>query len=270
MSVCDALEDAVAEGIALDAAQRAHAATCERCRSLTAADEALARVVNVLDAEAPAAREELPAALRAALEADASPVRPYSSAGRVALPASVTALLALGALLLLPRADLPHRAMAPFAAGALTLFALALVGAVGLLHRGSSGIGVPVARRAGYLLAAFALAEVAVAAASDAVEGSVVLRGADVLRGLLHCASFGVGVSVLAGVGLFAAARRTAVTAPSLAGAVAGAAAGLTGTLVLHLACPIASLSHAMIAHVAPVVFGALFGALLGRRVLAI
>ncbi len=270
MSACDALEDAVAEGVALDDAQRAHAATCERCRALTATDDALASMINVSAAEPLGADEALPAALRAALAADAAPVRPFSFARRFAVPVIVTSLLALGALLFMPRADLWHRAMAPFAAGALTLFALTIVGVVGLLHRGPRGIGVPVARRAGYLLAAFALAEVAVAAASDAVEGSVVLRGADVLHGIVHCASFGVGVSIFAGVGLFAVARRTAVTAPSIAGAVAGAVAGLTGTLVLHVACPIASLTHAMIAHVAPVLVGALVGAVAGRRALAV
>ncbi|MFO0647897.1 MAG: NrsF family protein [Polyangiales bacterium] len=270
MSVCDALEDAVAEGVALSDAQRAHAAACERCRALTATDDALARVVNTSAVEPRGEGDALPPALRAALEADAAPVRPYSFARRVAVPALVTSLLALGALRYLPRADLAHRAVAPFAVGALTLFALALVGAVGLLYRGARGLGVSVARRAGYLVAAFALAELAVAAAADPVEGSVVLRDADVLRGIVHCASYGVAVSLVAGAGLFAVARRTVIAAPAVAGAVAGAAAGITGTLVLHVACPIASLTHAMIAHVAPVLVGALVGGLAGRRVLEV
>jgi hypothetical protein len=264
---CDTLEDAVAEGLPLDAAMRAHASGCDRCRALTDTDHALGQMVNH-DPIEPA--EPLPAALREAIRADAAPVQPFSFVARSAAPVVLSAVLAVLALRFMPRADLHHRPFAPFAAGVATLFALVLGGAYGLFHRGPRGIGISVEARAGYLLAALLLAEGAVALASDAVEASVVLSGHDVIPGIVHCASFGTFVAIVAGVGFFFAARRTVLTAPTIAGAVAGGAAGLTGTLVLHLACPIASLTHAMTAHVVPALLGALVGALLGRRVLAV
>lgn len=267
MNPCDTLEDAVAEGRPLDAAMRAHAAGCDRCRALTDTDDALAQVVNH-DPIAPAA--PLPLALQEALRADAAPVRPFSFVARSAVPVAVSAALVMLALRFMPRADLHHRPLAPFAAGVATLVALVLGGAYGVFHRGPRGIGVSVEARAGYLLGALLLAEGAVALACDAVEASVVLSDHDVIPGIVHCASFGTFVATVAGVGFFFAARRTVLTAPAIAGAVAGAAAGLTGTLVLHLACPIASLTHAMTAHVLPALVGALAGALLGRRVLSV
>lgn len=270
MSPCEALEDAVAEGRPLDAQQRAHASTCERCRALTDTDETLARLVNARGLERSERPHQLPPALRAAVEGGSTAVAPFSVAKRGAAPLLLSSALAMGALRFIPRADLAHRAGATFAGGAILLLSLVIAGVLGVLNRGPSGIGASLLRRVVYLALAFVLAELTVASVADPVEASVVLARDAVLRGIIQCASHGALVAAFAGVGLFVAARRTVITAPSLAGAVAGASAGLTGTLVLHLACPVSSLTHGMIAHVAPMVLGALAGAITGRRVLAV
>lgn len=264
MTLCDQLEDFVAEGRALTDEMRAHADGCDRCRPLTTADAALDRVVNPKRGEG---EVELPAALREAMRAEPR-AAPFSFARRAAVSSVVVVAIASLAFVIAPRADLSHRELISYSLGLVALVALVLGGVTAALHRGSRGIGVAVVHRALYLAIALIVAELAVAAASSPVEGSIVLRGASALRGLAHCASWGSLVGAVAGATLFFIARRTVVAGATAAGAVAGVAAGLTGTLALHVVCPIVTLPHTMIAHVAPALFGAIVGALFGRRVL--
>ncbi len=266
MSDCDAVADALCEGESLDAALRAHAVDCARCRALSTADDALGAMLNADVADGGA----MPDALRSVIASERSHVAPFSTWRRAAVPLAVAVALAAAGLAFAPRADLHHRPRAAFAASAVVLAALVASGIVASLRRGRRGLGVRLGARVLYVVGALAMAEGAVAQVSRAVEGSVVLAPGDVARGLAHCASIGSALALVVGVALFGVARRTAITAPSATGAVAGAAAGLAGTLTLHLICPIASLEHAMIGHASPVLAGVVAGALLGRRVLSI
>lgn len=264
MSLCDQVEDAVAEGRSLSDEMRSHCRVCERCGSLTTADDALSLVVNP-SGEANAS--ELPAALREAMREEPR-ATPFSFARRAAVPVIFAVVIVALAFAFKPRSDLAHRAIAPYALGVVALFALVFGGVTAALHRGARGIGLTVAQRSAFLAVAAVVSELAVAASSSPVEGAVVLRGASVLSGLAHCASWGSLVGAAAGAALLIVARRTVVSGAMAAGAAAGAAAGLTGTLALHVVCPVVTLPHTMIAHVAPALLGAIVGALLGRRVL--
>lgn len=266
MSDCNAVADALSEGRPLDDAMRAHTSGCARCNALTATDDALAAMLN----EAAPEEGPMPAALRALIASESTPVAPFSTWRRAVGPLAVAGLVVAAGLVFKPRADLAHQPRAAFATSALVLGVLIAAGVVASLHRGARGLGVPLGERAFYMLGAVALAEVSVAQGAGAVEGSVVLAPGEVGRGLAHCASLGTAIALLVGVALFAVARRTAVTAPAAAGAVAGAAAGLVGTLTLHVICPIATLEHAMIGHVFPALAGAALGALVGRRALSV
>lgn len=266
MSDCDAVARALSAGQPLDVAMRSHASACARCNARSTTDDALGALVNGDEVREGA----MPDALRSLIASESSPVAPFSTRRRAALPLAVASAIAAAGLALKPRADLLQQPRASFVVSALVIAALVAAGVVAAIHRGARGLGVRVGARALYVVGALALAEASVAQASRAVEGSVVLAPADVVWGLVHCASIGSALALAVGVALFGVARRTAITAPSVAGAVAGAAAGLAGTLTLHLICPIATLEHAMIGHVLPALAGAVAGALLGRRVLSV
>ncbi|MEO6420310.1 MAG: NrsF family protein, partial [Polyangiaceae bacterium] len=57
---------------------------------------------------------------------------------------------------------------------------------------------------------------------------------------------------------------------PRATGAALGAAAGAWAGVMIDLHCPVSATAHVLVAHVAPIVFLAVAGAWLGRRVLGI
>ena len=265
MSACNQLVDSLAEGRALDASLQAHAAACEGCRAMVAADQTLATLAG----SEPPTEEALPPALRDALQRDARPVAPFSP-WRRALPvgALVVAIAAL-VLAVMPRADLAHQAPSRLGLGlAAALSGLALSLTL-LLHGGRSGLGLPT--RARWIVVALSLAgfEAVNAAVTVPVEGSVHLEGAAAWQARMGCALHGGLFAALIGVAVFHGARRSAVVSPMAAGAAAGLAAGFAGALSQHLQCPVMDLDHTLVAHVAPMVSGVLLGALAGRRWLA-
>lgn len=258
MSACDDVTRSLADGDHLTGALRDHARACPACA-------ALAQV-----SAAPAARGDgvIPDALRAALDADGGAVAPFSP-WRVALaPAALTAALAAFALLH-PRSDLAGQPRAPFAVAALTLAALVAAGVTAVVHRGARGLGLTTAQRAAYAAFALPLFALVVAATTRAAPGSVTPADGDLFHAFAHCAAFGSVVATGSLAVLLAAARRSSPVAPALAGAVAGVASGLVGALFLHLACPVATISHGVFAHGAPALVAGALGALAGRRVLS-
>jgi hypothetical protein len=58
--------------------------------------------------------------------------------------------------------------------------------------------------------------------------------------------------------------RRSFPTAPAWRGALLGALAGLAGAVGVHAHCPVAAMSHVVIAHGLPILFGAVVGAVAG------
>ena len=263
MSDCDRVTDALAGGKALEGALAAHAAGCAGCRAVLDADRALGAMASVEEGD-----EALPAALREALR-DARPVGAFSAWQR-ALPAAAVALgVAALVLAAVPRCDLAHQPAARMGLGLAALAGGLALSLALLLHGGRSGLGLTARARLGCAAVTLAGFEVVTAAVTVPVDGSVHLAGAAAWQARLGCALHGSLFALLAGVVVFYGARRTAAVSPTAAGAVAGLAAGLVGALAQHLHCPVMDLDHTLVAHLAPAVFGAMAGALAGRRWLA-
>jgi hypothetical protein len=262
---CDQLVDALAEGRALDAALQAHAAACDDCRAMMAADRALAALAG----SEPSREEALPPALREALRRDARPVAAFSP-WRRALPAATLAVaIAALALAVMPRADLAHQPASRLALGLGAVLSGLAIALTLLLHGGRSGLGLPARARWTFVALALAGFEAINAAVTVPVEGSVHLEGAAAGQARLGCALHGGLLAALVGVAVFHGARRSAVVSPIAAGAAAGLAAGFAGALAQHLQCPVMDLDHTLVAHIAPMLLGVLLGALAGRRWLA-
>lgn len=258
---CDRVLRALDEGAALDEGQRAHARSCPTCGALVAAQHAVEGIVApVGDALDP------PAALRDQVAASLAPMPRRRPLRRALLPVALAAGLVLALWRLAPRADLAHqppsRLAVALAAGALGMG----TGLAALLARGRFGVGPSAHLRAAWLAVAVVAFEGASAWSTVAVEGSVTPTGARALARMARCALEGSALALLVGAALVFAARRTAVASPASAGLVAGAAAGFAGALAQQVACPVAVHSHTMTAHAAPVLLGALVGALAGRR----
>lgn len=268
MTDCDLIADAVAEGRVLTEGQRRHVTSCRACELLTADDAALASMVRA-DA-ATADTDAMPAALRAAVEGASSPVRSFSAWRRAVRVMGPALAFAMAAIVWRPRADLAHRPMAWVVVGVAALASLVALGAWTSLSRGARGLGASVASRAAVLVAIVLGSLAALSSLHDAVEGSRVVEGSAAVTALAHCAFRGVTAAALAAVLVGPALRRTAVTAPTLTGALGGAVAGLAGALTLHVMCPVAGLAHALVGHGTPVVLGAVLGALVGRRFVAV
>lgn len=258
MSACDDVTRSLVDGEPLSDALRDHARACPTC----------AAMVQVSATSAARGDEALPDALRAALDADGGAVAPFS-AWRVALaPAALTASLAALALLH-PRSDLAGQPRAPFAVASLALAALVAAGVTSVVHRGARGLGLTTSQRVAYGALSLPLFAAVVAATTRAAPGSVIPAEGDVFHAFFHCAAFGSVAATLSLAALLAAARRSSPVAPALAGAVAGVASGFVGALFLHLACPVATVSHGVLAHGAPALVAGALGALVGRRVLS-
>lgn len=264
MSGCDQVVDALSEAKALDASLQAHLASCEGCRAMVAADQALGSL-----AASGSDEEPLPPALSEALRRDHRPVSSFSP-WRRALPFAllVVAVAAVG-LAVLPRPDLAHQPVGRIALGiGASLSALAIALTL-LLHGGRSGLGLPARLRWIFVAVALAGYEAINAAVTVPVEGSVHLEGAAASASRAGCALHGALLAVAAGVLVFRGARRSAVVSPTAAGAVAGLAAGFVGSLAQHLLCAVMDMDHTLFAHLAPPIVAALLGALAGRRWLA-
>lgn len=262
MNPCDDVADALSEDRELTAAQAEHARGCAQCKALVDVDASLGSAVN-------GAQElELPAVLKAAVAADAKPVAPFVWWRRALVPMGAVGALAALALALIPRRDLTAQPFMFFGTAAIVVMALACVGFVAVLHRGARGLGVPERLRAVYALATLAVFVVLTLVTTRAVEGSVVLEGEPLIRSMWTCGTFGLVSSTPVGAALFVVARRSAPVSPALVGAVAGVATGMSAALIQHLACPVAVVSHALVAHSAPALIGAVVGAMLGRRLL--
>jgi hypothetical protein len=268
MSACDQVVDALVERRLLDAPLRAHLDACRECRAVVAADESIDAL-----ADAPADDDDddapLPPALRAALARDARPVEPFRPWRRALPVAAVTVAVMAFALAVMPRADLAHQPAGRVALGVGASLAGVAASLAVLLHGGRRGLGLPAVARWAFAAAALACFEVVTAAVTVGVDGSVHLGGAAAWQARLGCALFGSLFALLAGALMFYGARRSAAASPTAAGAVAGLGAGLVGALAQHLHCPVMDLDHTLVAHAAPVVLGALLGALAGRRWLA-
>ncbi len=263
---CDRVLDALAEGKALDAAQRSHAERCAGCRALVVADEHMTAGVRVASDESD---EELPSALREALARDARPVTAFDP-WRRALPV-VAVALALAAVMLRmrPRGDLAHQSAAHLGLGLGAVASGLAVSLALLLHGGRSGLGLPARLRWTVMAVVFACFELVTAAVTVPVEGSVHLAGAEAWQARVMCGLHGTLFAAAAGLVVFYGARRSAVVSPVTAGAAAGLAAGLVGALVQHLHCPVMDLDHTLVSHVVPLVVGVALGSLSGRRWLA-
>jgi hypothetical protein len=259
MSTCDDITRSLVEGDALTDSLREHARTCPECNAL----------VRVRPTPVRRGEEAIPPSLLAALEADSGAVSPYSAWSVALAPASLATLLVAVALFRIPRRDLARQLGVSFGAATLALVGLGAAGVVFVVHRGQRGLGLTTAQRSAYAAVALPLFALVIAATTRAVPGSIVPEGEDFFRAFMHCAAFGSVVAAVALAVLLAAARRSAPVAPALAGAVAGVASGFIGALVLHLACPVATIAHGVLAHGAPAVVGGALGALLGRRVLS-
>lgn len=258
MSACDDVTRSLVEGQRLTDPLRDHVRTCPAC----------AAMVQVSAAPAARGDEALPDALRAALDADGGAVTPFSPWRVALIPAAVTVSLAALALAH-PRGDLAGQPRAPFAVAALSLVALVVAGVTSVVHRGARGLGLTASQRAAYAALALPLFAAVIAATTRAAPGSVIPADGDTFHAFAHCAAFGSVAATLSLAALLAAARRSSPVAPALVGAVAGVASGFVGALLLHIACPVATISHGVFAHGAPALVAGVLGALVGRRVLS-
>lgn len=260
MSDCRAVTEALSEGRGLDAAARAHVAGCTACR-------ALGRVDAALRAEGRAEAPPMGAALRAALD-ELKPVEALS-VNRQLLPLLLAAMFAAtGGLVIHPRPDLAQQPFGRMALGVVTTFGGASLAWFAAASGGAWGLGWPASRRWSLAGALVTLAAAVTAAVTVAVEGSVQSQG----RALALALKCGVEGSLLAGALGVLLFRRMAgqSLAPTSAGALAGLGAGCAGALAQHLMCAVMEPTHTLTAHLAPLLGGALLGALLGRRWLAL
>ncbi len=147
-------------------------------------------------------------------------------------------------------------------AAAIFFIANGLIGLVGLASaRAVVRMAVPRvgARHDGarWLLAALALLPVT-ALLFMAIEGN--LAGHDHAADGLHCFLSGTASGLLVAVALVIWLRRGAPVAPNVAGLYTGIAAGALGSFAWGLSCPVDTIAHLGIWHVAPVAVSATLG----------
>lgn len=224
-------------------------------------DQALrARVSPAGDASDP------PAALRDLIAAGLQPTprRPVYARALPALGLAAAALTALG--LLMPRADLAHQPALRMGVATGAWLVGALSGLAMLYAPGRYGLGLAAQARVMWLGASLAIFEVVALWSTVAVEGSRVPGEGEALRLGFGCALEATVPTLLVAALVVRASGGVGVASPWSAALVAGAASGFVGTLVQQLVCPVATHSHVMLAHAAPVLIGALAALLLGRR----
>lgn len=192
--------------------------------------------------------------------AEPSPTRAAVTARRaIAFLAGAAAAIGL-ALVLGLRDDLA----APGVLAQVALWTLAVPAGLALALRPRAG-GFPAGVTA-VRVGLFSLAALFVGLAVLPVDGiEVPLR----LRTVRFCVTFGALAGLPALIGAAIVLRRSFLNAPALRAAFVGALCGLAGSISIHAHCPVASVSHVLVAHGLPVVVfgaaGALLGALRGR-----
>ncbi|MCA1197005.1 DUF1109 domain-containing protein [Sphingomonas sp. R647] len=186
------------------------------------------------------------------------PVRPIRMAHGLALIALATAVTIAVVALVQGLWSGPAQGQA----AAIFFIANGLIGLVGLASaRAVVRMAVPRvgARRDGarWLLAALALLPVT-ALLFMAIEGN--LAGHEHAADGLHCFLFGTASGLLVAVALLIWLRRGAPVAPNVAGLYTGIAAGALGSFAWGLSCPVDTIAHLGIWHVAPVAVSATMG----------
>jgi hypothetical protein len=264
MNECDMIEDAVLEGQSLDDAQQTHITKCAQCNEFTTADRALSQLVANASEDT-----QLPESLRAMVASNVTPVASFSLWQRSAVPLILVAVVVCAGMLVRPRSDLSAQQGMTFVAVLMVFATLVVAGIYIVLHRGSRGLGASRIQRLIALVAVLGMSELVMALVSHGSAASTGVQIHELLLACAHCGVCGTLVSLVVALGFFGVARRTAVTSPSLMGAVAGATSGLSGAMYLHVTCPNAAIDHMMISHGGPVVLGAVIGALVGKRLLA-
>lgn len=86
----------------------------------------------------------------------------------------------------------------------------------------------------------------------------------------LVCCALGIAFAAAPLAAMLWVRRGSDPVHPTQTGAVLGAASGAWGGLLIHLHCPFADPTHAVLGHVVPIVLVAIAGAFVGRRVLAV
>jgi hypothetical protein len=264
MSECDMIENALLEGKSLNGAQQKHITQCAQCNELTATDHALSLLVAHTSGET-----QLPESLRAMVANHATPVASFSIWQRGAVPFLLVAAVLCAGMFLQPRHDLATQQNVTFYAALMVFATLVAAGIYTVLHRGSRGLGASLTQRVVALTSVLGLSELVLALTSHGSAVSAGVQVHDLLFACAHCVLCGALVSLVVAFGFFGVARRTAVTSPSLMGAVAGATSGIAGAMYLQVTCPNATIDHMMISHSGPVILGAVMGALVGKRLLA-
>jgi len=261
---CSRTVDALLEGQPLPAAVQQHLAVCPACAALVETDVGLTRA---LAADDPAlSPEPLPPALRAALLADHAPRTPRVWWHALLAPTAALGGFAALALWIHPRPDLTTQSAGRMALGV----ALSVVGTLATLtavsHGGARGIGWTSRVRAalGITLALGAVAMVV--GTTVVVEGSIVRGGLWAHGARVVCTLEGIVTAVPIAFLAVRSLRGTAPVQPELSGALVGLGAGFGGLLVQHLCCAVMTLDHTLVAHLLPLVAGAITGALSARR----
>lgn len=228
-------------------------------------------------------------ALLDALDQDRAPIAPTSALRRVVVPVLAALVAVVGSAVLLPRSG----EMTPgMWAQSLALASLGALGLYAVFARGPLGLGLAPRWRWGYVAASLVLFQaVALGTASApnepqntrkqngsvprAMEGTVTdgvhqgtMGATEPLGGPGQCASYGTIIAALVGAMMLRSARRTSPVSPESTGASAGVCAGVVGALALHAHAPTDAV-HVALAHGAPVLLGAVVGAVVGRRTLA-
>lgn len=108
-----------------------------------------------------------------------------------------------------------------------------------------------------WLLAALAILP-ATAFILVALDGSLGAR--DHMANALHCSLTGTGAGLAVAIALVIWLRSGAPVAPSAAGLYTGVAAGALGSFAYGLSCPLDTIQHLGIWHVAPVALSAILG----------
>jgi hypothetical protein len=135
-----------------------------------------------------------------------------------------------------------------------------------LMTRGRSMLGRPYGLRLAAMLGGLLASIAGRYLPSRAVEGMIVPWPT---RPGYRCFALALAVGLAPLVCMVTALRRSDAVGPGWTGAGVGVAAGLSSGVLVDLWCPVAYLPHLALGHALPVVVFALYGAWLGRRLLA-
>ena len=140
-------------------------------------------------------------------------------------------------------------------------YALLLVGAASASTLVASALPRVGQRSSAPLWSAAMLAVVPVAAVISLISLHAAHDGAQVAW-YWECAAYGVTAGLIVAIAAVAFLRRGAPVAVERAGWLVGLAAGALGSVAYGITCPLDTLTHVGIVHVAPVAIGAVLGRL--------